>query len=158
MKKTNSITLTGSEYETLLKAIVLAGSIYGITGDFCNNTYKKNSKDLEKLEHSILKQASNFGFGELCDTDDKDLVIKMESGWYDKTMEVMSDYDDYVAEEMLSNKLAWRDFHADYSEAEIKFMLAKKKSDYFGVELYDYEKKYWDEFEKYGFERLRIVV
>ena len=35
-------------------------------------------------------------------------------------------------------------------------MEKKKGSDYFGPELYKYEKKYWDEFAKHGFSRLGI--
>jgi hypothetical protein len=34
--------------------------------------------------------------------------------------------------------------------------MAKENHGYFGVALYDYEKKYWDEFEKNGFERLEV--
>ena len=82
--------------------------------------------------------------------------MKMESKWYEETMEVTEIYDDYVCEDNLSTKLAWRDFHEDNSPAEIKTMATKKKTDYFGPELYRYEKKYWDEFEKHGFARLRV--
>jgi hypothetical protein len=55
----------------------------------------------------------------------------------------------------IANELAWRDFRRDHTEAELKKM-SKENHDYFGVELYDYEKKYWDEFEKYGYKRLEI--
>lgn len=56
---------------------------------------------------------------------------------------------------LLANELAWRDFKRKHSNEEITEM-SKENGGYFGVPLYDYEKKYWDEFEKRGFERLEI--
>ena len=34
------ITLNKDEYETLLKVIAIAGMVYGVTGDFCDDKYK----------------------------------------------------------------------------------------------------------------------
>jgi hypothetical protein len=56
----------------------------------------------------------------------------------------------------LANKLAWRDFHENHSEEEIKKM-SKENGGYFGVALYDYEKKYWDELDERGITRLKIT-
>ena len=67
----------------------------------------------------------------------------------------MDDYDECELLNGLANKLAWRDFRRDYSETEREEM-AEKNGGYFGVPLYAYEKKYWDEFEKYEYDRLEI--
>lgn len=54
--------------------------------------------------------------------------------------------EEFDVHDTLSNKLAWRDFRQDHSSEEINQM-KKENGGYFGVSLYDYEKKYWDEFE-----------
>ena len=35
--------------------------------------------------------------------------------------------------------------------------MARENGDFFGVELYPYEEKYWNEFNEYGFDRLFVV-
>jgi hypothetical protein len=85
------------------------------------------------------------------------MKIHLTKEQYEKIiLPILDDYDEHELFNGLANKLAWRDFGREHSKSEITEM-AKKNSGYFGVALYDYEKRYWDEFEKYDYDRLEVV-
>jgi hypothetical protein len=153
--KHHSISFDRNEYETLLRAVTVASLIYGPMGDFADPKFKKDSKQLDRLETLLCEHAEEFGFGNLIEEFDGKPVLDMESAIHDEIMEDMDVYDDYTVEETLSNKLAWRDFLKDHTKEEMDAM-QKKNGGYFGAELYEYEKKYWDEFEKHSYDRIVI--
>lgn len=149
------INITKEQYKNLIKGIAIANSVMGILGDAVSEEeYKSQSDDLEELENYLLQYADDFGCREFVQYDGECVILDDEF-YEDKIMSIMGDYEEYIAYDFFANELAWRDFKRDYSEEEIKKM-AEKNGDYFGVELYDYEKKYWDEFEENGVERVDV--
>ena len=74
----------------------------------------------------------------------------------EKILDVVSEYDDWQLCENLASKLARRDFLNTFSKKEIEIM-GTKNGGYFGVELYDFEKKYYDEFNKFEYDRMYVV-
>lgn len=151
------INFTKKQYKDLIITLGLGNHIVGILSDvMADSDYKDLHGKTSELEEYFLQFAKDF--------DCEDLIDKFEGRnvwdedvYNDTIMGVMEDYGDYEVTSRLANKLAWRDFKKEHSDKEIKAM-AKENSGYFGVALYDYEKKYWDEFEKHGFERLEINV
>lgn len=111
---------------------------------------------MKDLEDYFLQFADSFGCREFAQESEYENRVILDDTFYEnKILPTITDYEEFSVLETLSNELAWRDFRKDHSEKEIKEM-AKKNGSYFGVALYDYEKKYWDEFEKYAYERLAI--
>jgi hypothetical protein len=70
-------------------------------------------------------------------------------------MELQEEFGELITHQELSNKLARRHFYQDHSPEEILKMSEGEKV-YLGVELHSYEKKYWNEFDEYGYSRLFI--
>lgn len=149
------INITKEQYRDLIIMSAIANSVLGILGDLLPDTdYKKRSQKMEKLEEYFLQYADDFDCGEFAQKHEGKNIFDDEM--YEKRiLPIMDDYDEWELFDSLANKLAWRDFRNDHSEAEIKEM-AEKNGGYFGVEIYEYEKKYWDEFEKYEYERLEV--
>jgi hypothetical protein len=152
------IEFTKEQYKNLIIANAISGWIFGILSDAIGKEYKKKNQISEELEKHLLKYAKDFGIGDFIDESE---IVEGENyldEWVtDKYIyPVIKDYVDFEVEDTISNELAWRDFQRDYTKEQIKEMEKKKGSDYFGPELYKYEKKYWDEFAKHGFSRLGI--
>lgn len=140
------IDLTKEQYKNLMTMISISDGIVGILGDVIpEKDYKKLSGKTEELEAYFLGYASDFECDEFLDED----------FYEDKIMPIINDFEEYSVHDNLSNELAWRDFRKDHTKKEMKEM-AKENGGYFGVALYDYEKKYWDEFDKHGYDRLVI--
>ncbi|EKE21706.1 MAG: hypothetical protein ACD_7C00153G0009 [uncultured bacterium] len=140
------IDFTKEQYRNLMTMISIADGVVGILGDVIpEKDYKKLSGKMEELETYLLGYASDFDCNEFLDED----------FYEDKILPIVSDFEEYSTHDNLSNDLAWRDFRREHTQEELDNM-AKENGGYFGVALYDYEKKYWDEFEKNGYDRLEI--
>ena len=150
------INLTKEQYRNLITMSAIGNSVLGILGDALPDTdYKKRSNTMEELESYLLQFAHDFDCEDLVQEHEGKHILDDEQ--YEKVfLTIMEDYDEHELFDGLAKKLAWRDFEREHSEAEREEM-AKKNSGYFGVALYDYEKKYWDEFEKHEYDRLEVV-
>ena len=149
------IELTKEQYRELITIIEISNSVLGVLGDsFPDGDYKEESQKLEKLENYFLQYAKDFSSNDLVE-DYKGKKIINEKLYENKILSIMNDFDEYIIFNELSNRLAWRDFRREHSEKEMDQM-RKKNEGYFGVELHDYEKKYWDEFEEHYVNRLEI--
>lgn len=150
------INLTKEQYKQLIEMIAMSRGIVGILNDALpNGGYKTKSKNMDALENYLVQHAKDFGCGELAQEFEGETVLD-DDYYSDKIQPTLSDYEDFVMHSTLPKELAWRDFRRDHTQKEIDAM-AKKNSGYFGVVLYDYEKRYWDEFEKHEFNRLEVV-
>lgn len=150
------INVSKEQFRDLVIMSGIANSVLGILGDALPDTdYKKRSDKMEELEEYFLQFAKDFDEEKF--TQDSDGKKIFDDAMYEKhILPIMEDYDEHQIFDGLANALAWRDFKREYSEIELKKM-AKENGGYFGVVLYEYEKKYWDEFEKYGFGRIEVV-
>jgi len=152
------IDLTKKQYKELISMVAIANGIVGVLGDTMGEIdYKKRSNEMTDMENYLLQYANDFSCGELAQENEYEKTDILDDEYYEnEILPIINDYEEYATHDTLSNKLAWRDFRNDHSEAELKKM-AKENDGYFGVEIYKYEKKYWDEFEEYEYDRLEIV-
>lgn len=148
------INITKKQYEHLLTMTEMSSTVFGLLSDFVEEKdYKKISKEIDELQQYLVSFADEYGVDALQyniglrTIDDDDIE--------DKVAPVMDDFEDFILHDRLPNILAWRDFHNDHTEEEIEKM-SEEHGGYLDVPLYEYEKKYWDEFEKYGFDRLVV--
>ena len=141
------IELTKDQYRNLITTNAIGNGVLGILGDSLADTdYKERSKLMDEVENHLLSYAKEFGCDDLVD----------EEYYEEKIQPILNDFEEFSLCDGLSSELARRDFKKEHARAEIRRM-AKENAGYFGVEMYDYEKKYWDEFDKHGYERLEIV-
>ena len=147
------IDITAQQYKTLINALKVSSFIYGPMSDMVDAKYKKEVNKIEDIESQLLKHAKDFGMADSVEEFDGKLHVK--ETYYDKILDDLGEYDDWQTFENITNELAKRDFRADHSAAEIK-EIAKKNRGYLGVEIYDYEEKYYNEFRKHGYDRLYI--
>jgi len=151
----NNINLSNEEFELVMRAVGILSHMYGVMGDMVDENYKKKAEEINELENLLCDRASDFGLKEITDEFESKKVINMESKWYKKLIKDLDEFEEYSLFDNLSNKLGWRDFYRKYSKKEIEEM-GKRNNGYFGVDVYNFEKKYYDEFNKNGFERLEI--
>lgn len=152
------IELSKEQYKDLLTMGELASSIVGVLGDSISDgghNYKEMSERFENVQKEILKHAREFGCENLIEEFEDEIIIT-ERFYEDVIFPIIEDNNEMEIFEGLAGELARRDFRRDHTEQEIGEM-AKRNSGYFGVELHAYEKKYWDEFAGYGYDRLEIV-
>ncbi len=149
------IEISKEQYKDLIMMSAVANSVFGMLGDSENaGNYKKQSLRMDGIEAHLLGSAEDFGCGDLMQ-DDEGAVILNDEFYENVVMPILEEYEEMQAFDLLTNKLAWRDFKKEHTKHEINKM-AEQNGGYFGVEVYEYEKRYWDEFEKNGFERLEI--
>ena len=153
------INITNKQYEDLITALALANGMLGILGDLTTDEegkgYKERSNRTEELESFFLQHAALSGNKKLAHEYGGKMVLDDEA-YENDIFPIIEDYDEHVLYDSLSSRLAWRDFHREHTKEEID-AIGKKNGGYFGVAMYDYEKKYWDEFEKHDLNRLEIV-
>lgn len=148
------INFTKKQYRDLITMCAIANSVVGILGDEDKEEYGVKSKKMEEIQAYLLQFAEEMGCEDLiCNIEGKTFL---DDDVYTEIMEtIMSDYDERELHTSLANKLAWRDFRQVHSKEELEEM-AIANGNYFGTVLYEYEKKYWDEFEKHGVDRLEV--
>ncbi len=146
------INITKKQYEVLIQSLEISGCIYGPMSDFVDDIYKKKAKEIDEMTSHLLGYAKDFDF-KFVDEYGGKLFVEDEYG--EKMFDDLMKYDEYMLHQNISNKLAWRDFCEKYGEVEIEKM-KEEHGGYLGVPLYDFEKKYWDEFEKFDYNRLYI--
>lgn len=146
------INLSNKQYETLIKAIEVSSFIYGPMSDMVDNKYKKDADEFDALEKYFLQYAKDFNFEKnLCKEDNQHL----DDDYDDKILEDLELYDEQQMFENLAYELGKRDFFNKYSKEEI-VKLREENGDYLGVQMYDFEKKYYDEINKNGYKRFFI--
>lgn len=150
------IELTNEQYRDLIIMSGISTSIFGILGDSLDGSdYKKRSNKMDGIEEHLLSYAKEFDCEDLIENfEGKDLLNDEFSE--ENILPILTDYEQFALYDGLAHGLAMRDFRRDHTATEIKKM-SKENGGYFGVEMYDYEKKYWDEFDKHNYDRLEIL-
>ncbi len=149
------IDLTKEQFRNLIIMVGVANTVFGNLADALpDRDYKEESLEMDALESHFLEYAEDFGCAELAQDDEGDISLSDEI-YEEYIMPIMDDYDEHQLFDNLANKLAWRDLKNTHTADEMK-ELATKNGNYFGVEIYDYEERYWKEFDEHGFERLVV--
>ncbi|KKQ34864.1 MAG: hypothetical protein US50_C0034G0005 [Candidatus Nomurabacteria bacterium GW2011_GWB1_37_5] len=143
------INITKKQYETIIKALEISSFIYGPMSDFVDDKFKKDADDMDSVQEELLLNAEEFDFDKNMEEGD------LKEEYYEKILNDLSEYDDYELFENLANKLGWRDFRKKYTQEEIDKM-SEEHGDYLGVPMYEFEKKYYDEFNKNEYNRLYV--
>lgn len=146
------INISKKQYEVLIKSLEMSSFIYGPMSDFVDDKFKKDAEEIEEVEKYLLEFAKDYDFEKNLSSP-KELYVSEE--YYDKILDDLNLYDEQQLFENLASELGKRDFHAKYSKEEINEII-KKYGNYLGVPLYEFEKKYYDEFNENGYDRLFI--
>lgn len=140
--KTN-IELTKKQYESLMNALQIAGSVYGIIGDMVDKKYKKQSDALDALESHLLENAEELGLG---------AMKVVDQDYLEKAIDDLFEYDEYVFWDTLPRKLAERDLVRMHGQEKVRKM---DNLEYIHAE-YPIEDEYRNEFDEHGVARLEI--
>lgn len=150
MAMKNSIEFSKEEYLTIIQAVQIAGSVYGIMGDMVNKKFKKIAHSIDNIEDLILSHADKFGTDYLVEEFmGKKLVCE------EKLQEYLDDlwqYEEYVMWDNLAHRLARRDMGRIYSKQQLSEMDRYK---YIELES-TLEEGYEKEFQQNGLERVEI--
>ena len=147
------IDITNQQYETIIKALDISNSIYGLMADMVDEKYKPISSKHEKVLEELLEYAKDCGFDKNTEKFERKNILKEKYNM--ETLDDLEEYEEWELFNKLSNKLGIRDFREKYSKEEIK-KISREHDGYLGVPLYDFEKKYYDEFNDNEYNRLYI--
>ena len=147
------LNITKKQYEIIIRALDVSSYVYGPLSDFADKKYKKESSEIDAVKDELLSHTKEFDFEENVEDFEGKNVLTEE--YSEKTLDDMFTYDDYVTFDNLAGKLGMRDFRKKYTQEEIDKM-AEEHHGYLGVPLYEFEKKYYDEFNENEYDRLYI--
>lgn len=149
-RKTLTLELTDAEYRSLIRAVDIGNSVYGIMGDMVDDKYKTIGDAVDNVQSKLLRYAHEFGMqhevsefeGEPTLKDDVTSIF----------MEDLLEFEDMAMWEGLANNLAKRDLSRQYSEEEWN-----RIDDYARIhELCTAESRWAKEFEDFGLERVTV--
>lgn len=149
-KEKSNFELTKMQYEVLMNALQIAGSVYGVMGDMVDKKYKKQSDKLDELESYLLENAGELGLYEMVDIFQEKKVVDEE--YLNKAIDDLSEYEEYSFWDNLARKLADRDLLRKLGEEKLRAM---DNIEYINAE-YPIEDEYHKEFEEYGLDRIKI--
>lgn len=144
------IEFTKKQYEVLINALQIAGSVYGIMGDMVDKKYKKQSGELDELESYLLKNAEELGLGAMVEIFQNRQVVDQE--YLEKAIADLGEFEEYSFWDILPRKLAERDLVRKLGEEKVRAM---DTLEYIHDE-YPIEDEYRYEFDKHGVARLEI--
>lgn len=149
-KEKTNFELTKAQYEVLINAFQIAGSVYGIMGDMVDEKYKKQSNELDELESYLLENAEELGLYALVDVFQGKKVV--DEQYLNKAIDDLNEYEEYSFWDNLARKLANRDLLRKLGEEKFRTM---DNREYINAE-YPIEDEYHKEFEEHGLDRVKI--
>jgi hypothetical protein len=146
----SSIEFDAKQYETLVRALQVAGSVYGLMSDFVGADYKKQAEMMDELESWILGKAGEFGMAGEVEIFEGKNVLKDEAT--DKYTDDLIEYEEWAFWDVFAHKMADRDM-ARREEERMKEKLSEHELLHLHLEL---EEKYAEEFEEHGLDHVEI--
>ncbi|MCX6745842.1 MAG: hypothetical protein NTX00_02360 [Candidatus Parcubacteria bacterium] len=144
------IEINKSQYEDLIWSIQISGFIYGLLRDMVSQDYNEKLSRNEELENYLLGFAKEYGQKKIVEEFDGKNVATHE--YLDKVLDDMSEYEDYIMWDELSSRLGARDFYQQHSKKELKKMTMQEIL----TKRFEFEEKYYKEFEENGLDRLGV--
>ncbi|HUZ92696.1 MAG TPA: hypothetical protein VNG29_01725 [Candidatus Paceibacterota bacterium] len=111
-KKSTSIEFTKEQYESLVRALEAAGSVYALLGDAVNERYRKRGDAIDDLASWVLAKAGEVGMGELVEIVEHRNVLRESDA--EKISDDLDAYDEQSFWDLLAHKLADRELERRY--------------------------------------------
>ncbi len=138
-----NISLTPEQYRTLLLMVYL--------GNWMVNAHKTDQeKVFSGLEHYIFSFAESFAVKGLVEWFEDDKAYYGTRELDDLAEPYIADYDNETFWDELINRLADRDFLAQYGEDTIERMTQEERF----IKREEFEERYEEEFEEHGLDRI----
>jgi hypothetical protein len=149
----SSIEFDKKQYETLVRVLQVAGSVYAILGDMVDEKYKKQSDAMDDLESWILARAGEFGMADIIEIFENKNVLKDEA--MDKYTDDLTQYEEWAFWDVFAHKLADREMARRYAAGN--FPAEKAIGGHELMHLhFELEEKYEKEFDEHGIDRFEI--
>ncbi len=141
-----------AQYETLVRALEVAGGVYGILGDLVGDGYKKNASALQDLESWVLGKAGDFGMAKHVEIFEGENVLteKAASAYLDDLL----DYEDWAFWDLLAEKMAERELARLFTPKQLKAMTWEQRMGRH-AELVD---RFYDEFDKHDLKNVEVKM
>lgn len=145
------IDFTEAQYDALIGAIQISGTVYGVMGDMVDEKYQESAMALDDLEHQVLEVAGEMGKEHIVEEFEGKRSIKYEHA--EQFIGDLQEYEEFAMWDNLILMLAKRDLHEIHSEEDIVSM---GEEEYYR-KLFTLQEEYAQEFETNGIDRLRIL-
>ena len=144
------IDISKKQYQTLVKCIETAGSIYGVMGDMVDEKYKKKSGEIDELSAYILSFAKEYGMEKI--VEERHGKRYVNEDYTDKLMDDIREYEEYAFWDMLVRELARRELTKTITGEEAGKLGEEKMI----RKLWELEEKYWRWTEEIGLDGLEV--
>lgn len=145
-----NINLNKKQYNILLWVLAISGTVYAVLGDIVDKKYKRKTKQIDMLEHQILKYAKDFNKESQVDVFEKKRYLSEK--FMSRALDDLHEYEDYVFWEQLARKLAEKYLLKKYSKKQLKNMKHEK----YLKKLWEAEDKYWKILMKQGLDNFDL--
>jgi hypothetical protein len=145
-----SIEFDKKQYEALVRALQVAGSVYDILSDMVDERYDAPADELGDLESWVLAKAGDFGMANIVEIFEGKNVLKDAA--MDRYTDDLTEYEEWAFWDMFAHKLANREMARRYKKDGTPNMNLEELLD-LHIEL---EEKYAEEFDKHGLDHVEI--
>ena len=144
------IEFNKKQYEALVRALQIAGSVYDILSDMVDERYDAPADDLSDLTSWVLAKAGEFGMANIVEIFEGKNVVKDDVA--DKYDEDLTEYEEWAFWDVFAHKLADREMARRYKKDGTPNLNLEELLDVH-IEL---EEKYEKEFDDHGLDHVEI--
>lgn len=149
-KQKSSIEFDKKQYEALVRALQVAGSMYDILSDMVDGEYGAQADDINDLESWVLAKAGEFGMAHLVTIFEGKNVLKDDA--MDRYIDDLTAYEEWAFWDVFAHKLADREMARRYKRSDISKL---NMEELFDVHI-ELEEKYGRELDEHGLNHVEI--
>jgi len=146
----SSIEFDKKQYEALVRAVQIAGSVYDILSDMVDERYDAPADELGDLTSWVLAKAGEFGMANVVEIFEGKNVLKDSA--MDRYTDDLTAYEEWAFWDVFAHKLADREMARRYKKDGAPNLNLEELLDVH-IEL---EEKYEKEFDDHGLDHVEI--
>jgi len=146
----SSIEFNKKQYEALVRALQIAGSVYDILSDMVGEEYDASADEMGDLESWVLAKAGEFGMANIVEIFEGKNVLKDDVA--DKYTDDLTEYEEWAFWNVFAHKLADREMVRRHKKEGGPNLKLNELLD-LHIEL---EEKYEKEFEEHGLDHVEL--
>jgi hypothetical protein len=150
LEQRSSIEFDKKQYEALMRALQIAGSVYDILSDMVDERYDAPADELGDLTSWVLAKAGEFGMADIVEIFEGKNVLKDSA--MDRYADDLTEYEEWAFWDVFAHKLADREMARRYKKDGTPNLSLEELLD-LHIEL---EEKYAEEFDEHGLDHVEI--
>jgi hypothetical protein len=144
------IEFNKKQYQALVRALQIAGSMYDILSDMVDERYDAPADELGDLESWVLAKAGEFDMANIVEIFEGKNVVKEDVA--DQYTDDLTAYEEWAFWDVFAHKLADREMARQHKKDGASNLNFEKLLDLH----IEFEEKYAEEFDKHGLDHVEV--